>query len=296
MENARMTHSITRRLLLAGLALAPRAAFANAPLPVVASFSILADFVRQIAGDRVKLVTLVGPEADVHAFEPSPAHARQLAEAAVLVSNGLGLETWLPRLARAAKFSGRAILAAQMVQRRKAGGAIDPHAWQDVGNAKLYVGMIRDGLAAADPDGGDAYRAAAAAYLLKLTKLDAEIRAALAPIPRFRRIIVTTHDAFGYFGAAYGVDFLAPLGLSTEAEPSPRQIAALVQQIRARHARGLFLEKFSNGTLLEQIARETDVRIGGEVYSDALSNADGPAATYEAMMRHNLSEFVKALA
>ncbi len=291
-----MIQSITRRALLGGLAMTPIAARAAIAFPVVASFSILADFARMVGRDRVTVSSLVAPGGDVHEFEPAPAQAQQLSEAVALVSNGLGLEAWLPRLVRATKFGGRTILASQMVQRRKVGTVLDPHAWQDVNNAKLYVNAIRDGFTAVDPDGLDFYLAAASAFNLRLTVLDADIRKALNQIPRIRRVIVTTHDAFSYFGAAYGVDFLAPQGLSTDGEPTPRQIAALVSQIRTRHARALFFEKFSNKALLEQVAHEAEVSIGGEVYSDTLSDEKGPASSYEAMMRHNLGEFVKALA
>lgn len=291
-----MKMQVARRTVLLGFATAPLAAQTTAPFSVVASFSILGDLVRQVGGARVAVTTLVGPEADVHEFEPTPGSARQIASANVLLSNGLGLEAWLPRLVRAAGFRGRAIVAGATVTPRRLGNAQDPHAWQNVRFAQRYVAAIRDGLAAADPDGAEAYRASAAAYLARLDALDADIRARLAAIPRERRIIVTTHDAFGYYGAAYGVDFLAPLGLSTDAEPSAKEMAALVKQIRTRHVRALFLEKLGNNTLINQVAQETGVRVGGEVYSDALSLPDGPATTYEAMMRHNLTEFVKALA
>lgn len=291
-----MVTVLVRRTVLLGIVAAPFAARAAAPLSVVASFSILGDLVRQVAGERVAVTVLAGPEADVHEFEPTPAHARMIADAAVLVSNGLGLEAWLPRLAKAAGFKGRAVIASNGVHARRLGAQTDPHAWQDIGNAKLYVAAIRDGLSAADPAGAAAYAASAAAMLARLDALEADIRSGLAAIPRERRIIVTTHDAFGYYGAAYGVDFLAPLGLSTDAEPSAKEMAALVKQIRTRHVRALFLEKLGNNTLINQVAQETGVRVGGEVYSDALSPPDGPAATYEAMMRHNLAEFVKALA
>jgi zinc/manganese transport system substrate-binding protein len=260
--------------LLAGAALALPAA-----PRVVASFSILGDLVR-LAGAEAQV--LAGAGMDVHEFEPTPAHARMLAGADVLVSNGLGLEPWLGRLAKAAGFKGRTIVASAGVRTRMLGRAVDPHGWQDVSNAKLYVSNIREGLGVA---GGAA-----------LDALDRDIRAGLAAIPRAQRVVVTTHDAFGYFGAAYGVDFLAPLGLSTEEEPTPKALAALIGQIRARHVRALFFERLGNPALIQQIARETGVRIGGEVYSDTLSPPDGPASTYEAMMRHNLAAFVAALA
>ncbi len=300
---------LSRRTLLAAPALLlPRAA-AAAPLKVVASMSILADLVRQLGGDRVTVLSLIGPEQDAHGFQPRPSDGSAIAAAGLMVINGIGLEPWAERLAAAAGYRGQGVVASRGIRPLIAGeghhhggghahdhGAYDPHAWQEVANVKLYVGNIRDGLAAADPAGAQAYRAAAAAYLDRLDRLELDIKAAWLPIPRARRKIVTSHDAFTYYGDAYDVDFLAPQGLSTDGEPSARELAALIAQIRAEGVRALFVENISRATLVQQVARETGVAIGGTLYSDALSRPDGPAATYEAMMRHNTQLLTAALA
>lgn len=286
--------TIGRRALLAGLAAGP--ARAAAPPLVIASFSILADLVREVAGGRVRVVALVGPDRDLHAYRPRPSDLRLLAGAALLVLNGLGAEGWAARMASASGFAGRVVVASDgVVPWREGPGAVDPHAWQDVGNVRLYVSNISNGLAAIDPAGAAAYREAAAAYRARLDGLDAEIRAALAAIPAGRRRIVTSHDALGYFGRAYGLTVLAPLGLSDTGEPSARAVAALERQIRREHIRALFVESFGNAALLRQIAHDTGARIGGTLHTDALSPPDGPAGTYIAMMRHNLATIIAAL-
>lgn len=290
---------LARRHLLILAAGVPGLAHAGAVPLVVTSFSILADLVGEIAGGRVKVVSLVGPDQDLHAYEPRPSDLRTLARADLLVLNGLGAEGWSARMVQASGFKGRAVVASKGVAAlRPAGasdGAFDPHAWQDVANVKLYVANIRDGLAAVDPAGAAGYRAAASAYLAKLDRLDGDIRAAYAPIPRAMRRVITTHDALAYYGRAYGISFRAPMGLSSESEPSAKGIAALERQIRAEHITALFFENISNHTLLRQIAKDTGVRVGGVLYSDALSPPDGPAATYIAMMRYNLAQIVAAL-
>lgn len=302
--------ALSRRAVLAApAALLPAAAAAATTLKVVASISIIADLVRQIGGARLAVTALIGPEQDPHGFQARPSDAQAIATADLMVINGLGLESWAERLAASAGYRKPGVVASRGVRPLLGGeahhgsggghahdhGAYDPHAWQDVANVKLYTANIRDGLAAADPAGATAYAASAAAYLDRLDRLDLDIRAAFLPIPRNRRKIVTSHDAFLYYGDAYDVDFLAPQGLSTEGEPSARDFAALIAQVRAEGIRALFIENISRATLLEQVARETGVRVGGTLYSDALSRADGPAATYEAMMRHNTRLIAGAL-
>jgi zinc/manganese transport system substrate-binding protein len=294
--------------MLGGLAALAFPAAAATPLRVVASFTILADLIRQVGGARVEVAALVRPEQDMHAFDPRPSDVAAVARADVVVINGLNLEPWAERLAGAAGFKGRGVVASRGVVALKGGhhhggesgaphdhGAQDPHAWQDVANVKLYAANIRDGLAAADPAGAAAYQAGAAALLERLTALDVDIRGAYLAIPREARTVVTSHEAFSYYGDAYDIDFLAPQGLSTATEPTPKQIAALVNQIRTRKVRALFIEKLGRSPLLAQVARETGVKIGGELYSDALSAPEGPAATYEAMMRHNTRLIAGAL-
>jgi zinc/manganese transport system substrate-binding protein len=298
-----------RRRVLGGAAAAlalsalPRAARAAEPVPVVASFSILADLVRQVGGERVVVKALVGPNGDGHVYQPSPADAKALAAAKLVVINGLGFEGWIPRLVKASGTKAPMVTASEGVsaltmqeeegsQRRT---VTDPHAWQDIANVRLYVAAIRDGLKAADPDGAAAYDANAARYLAALDALDGDVRTAIAKLPADRRRIITTHDAFGYFGRAYGFQFIAPQGVSTETEASARDVARIIRQIRAERIPAVFLENVSDPRLMDRIARETGARIGGRLYSDALSEPGGPAGTYIDMMRTNIRELNAAL-
>lgn len=296
---------LTRRAALAGLAaMALRRARADeAPLPVVASFSILADLARQVGGARVSVDTLVGPGSDVHVFEPSPEDARKVAAARLVIANGLGLEGWMERLTKAAGSTAPVILATRGVaprrEGREAGGGkgepIDPHAWQSVANAKIYVANIRDGLIGADPSRADEYRANADAYLRRLDALEGEVRTAIAAIPAARRRIITTHDAFGYFGAAYGFAFVAPVGVSTETEASARDIAKIIRQIKAEKFPAVFLENVADPRLARRLAQESGAKVGGALFSDSLSPPDGPAGTYIDMIRNNIRELTAAL-
>lgn len=268
------------------------AAQAAPALHAVASFSVIGDLVRAVGGARVAVDTLVGPDGDAHTFSPAPADARKVAQADIVFVNGLGLEGWLDRLVRTATVHAPIVV----VSRGVAATPGDPHAWQAVPNVEIYVVNIRDALDRADPAGKAAYDQAAARYLATLAALDRDIRAAIATIPPGRRKVITTHDAFGYYQRAYGLRFIAPEGVSTEAEASPRDVARIIDQVKAERIPAVFLENISDNRLTEQIARETGARIGGEVYSDALSRPDEPAPTYVAMMRHNLAAFLAALA
>jgi zinc/manganese transport system substrate-binding protein len=299
----------TRRALIlaAGATLAlgalPHATRAAEPVPVVASFSILADFVQQVGGERVNVKALVGPNGDGHVYQPTPADAKALAAAKLVVINGLGFEGWIPRLVKASGAKAPVVTASEGVTTRtmeeeeggKSRTVTDPHAWQDVGNAKLYVGKIRDGLKAADPDGAATYDANAARYLAQLDAVEAEVRATIARLPADRRRIITTHDAFGYFGRAYGFEFIAPQGVSTETEASAKDVARIIRQIRAEKIPAVFLENVSDPRLMDRIAKETGAKIGGRLYSDALSEPGGPAGTYIDMMRSNIRELNEAL-
>jgi zinc/manganese transport system substrate-binding protein len=266
----------------------------------VATFSILGDFVRNVGGERVQLATLVGANGDVHVYAPTPGDVKTIATADTVFVNGLGLEGWLDRLIAASATRAVIVVTSTGVTPRSGTrshdhAASDPHAWQSVANAKVYIANIRDGLIAADRGGERSYQGNAAAYLAKLDALDAEMKAAIAAIPPARRKVITTHNAFGYFADAYGIEFIAPEGLSTEAEPSARDVAKLIEQIRRDNVPALFLENVSDPRLLQRIAAETGVRIGGELYSDALSPPNGPAATYIEMMRSNVRELTSAL-
>jgi zinc/manganese transport system substrate-binding protein len=268
----------------------------------VATTSIIADFVRNVGGDRVEVKALVGANADAHVYSPTPGDAKEIAAAAVVFVNGLGLEGWLPRLVRASGSKAPVVTVTKGVPPRRMSDeahpgktTIDPHAWQSIADAKIYVTNIHDALAAADPSGKSVYDANAQAYLAKLDQLEQEVQTAIAAIPADRRKIITTHDAFGYFGAAYGMSFIAPEGVSTESEPSAKDVARIIRQIRNQKIPAVFLENVTDPRLIEQIARETGAAIGGKLYSDALSGPSGPAATYIDMMRHNTRELAKAL-
>jgi zinc/manganese transport system substrate-binding protein len=263
---------------------------------VVASFSILGDFVSNVGGDRVSVTTLVGADGDVHVYTPAPADARKVADAKLLVINGLGLEGWLPRLLQSSGSKAPIVIATKGIAPLEAGSGADPHAWQSVANAKIYVANISDALAAADPADAGIFRENAKAYLAQLDGLDREVREAVAKIPPGRRKVISTHDAFGYFAAAYGVQFIAPLGVSTESEASARDIAGIVTQIRTEKIPAVFLENISDPRLIRRIAAETGARIGGTLYSDSLTGEKGAAPTYIELVRHNIKALTSALA
>jgi zinc/manganese transport system substrate-binding protein len=282
-------------------------AAAQEKLKVIATFSILADFVRAVGGERVAVESLVGANADAHVYSPSPADAKKVAGAKLVVSNGLGYEGWIARLIKASGTKAPVVVAAQAVKPRRMAGkdahghghghaATDPHAWQSVANAKLYVAAIRDALSKADPDGKQAYEANAKAYLARLDALEKEVRAAVAAIPKERRRIITNHEAFGYFAQAYGVTFIAPQGVSTETAASAKDVARIIAQIKRQKIPAVFLENIADARLLKQIASETGAKIGGTLYSDSLTDTSGPAPTYLAMMRHNVKTLADALA
>jgi zinc/manganese transport system substrate-binding protein len=271
-------------------------AHAEVRLNVVASFSILGDFVKNIGGDRIVVTALVGPDGDVHVYMPAPADAKKVAEAKLLVINGLGLEGWLPRLVQSSGSKAVIVTATDGIAPLKIGADADPHAWQSVANAKTYVANIRDALVAIDPAGAAVYRANTEAYLAKLDALDREVREAIAQIPESRRKVISTHNAFGYFAVAYGIDFIAPLGVSTESEPSARDIAGIITQIRAAKIPAVFLENISDPRLIQRIAAETGAKVGGTLYSDSLTGEKGDAPTYIELVRHNIKALTRALA
>ena len=283
-------------LLLATMA-APAAA--QEKLNVVATFSILADLVKNVGGDRVAVTALVGPNGDAHVYQPSPGDAKTLADARLVFANGLGFEGWINRLVKASGTKAPTIVVTKGVKPRKAEddhGDADPHAWQSMANAKIYVANIRDALSLADPAGKGGYEANAAAYLASLDALEAEVKAAIDKIPSDRRRIITTHDAFGYFAAAYGVAFIAPQGVSTKAEVSAKDVARIITQIRKQKIPAVFLENVTDERLLKRIGAESGARIGGTLYSDALTDERGTAPTYLDMMRHNVKQLAAALA
>jgi zinc/manganese transport system substrate-binding protein len=292
--------SVLSAALIASLLLVPGTApAADGRLKVVASFSILGDIVKHVGGDRLEVTTLVGPDGDAHVFEPTPADAKAVAGAAVVFVNGLGFEGWMERLIQASGYEGPLVVASEGVKSRgmdEDGQTVtDPHAWQDLKNGRLYVENVAAGLAAADPQGAAAYRAAAAAYAAELTAKDKWVRDELAVVPEGQRKIITSHDAFGYFGAAYGVAFVAPVGVSTEDEPSAAGVAQLVRQMKAEGVRVVFIENMTNPKLVEMLAGEAGAGVGGTLYADALSPAGGPADTYLKMFDNNLPQLKAAM-
>ncbi|MGH6762472.1 MAG: zinc ABC transporter substrate-binding protein AztC [Phyllobacterium sp.] len=288
------------------------------PLKVVASFSIIGDFASNVGGDRIELKTLVGPDGDAHLYEPRPADAVAMSAADIVLVNGLQFEGFLKRLAEASGTKATIVELSNGIETLRSDdgehhhegeeaevghadgsghdhGAFDPHAWQSVANAQVYVNNVAAAFCNADNEGCDTYKSNAARYLEKLAALDTDIKDTVAAIPEDKRTIITSHDAFKYFEHEYGLKFLAPEGVSTEAEASAADVAALIRQIREDKASAIFVENITNQRLIEQIASETGIRIGGTLYSDALSGNDGPAATYIDMMRNNISVIKAAI-
>jgi zinc/manganese transport system substrate-binding protein len=300
---------MNRRLLFSAAAfislfMAPVGAAQGAdPIKVAASFSVLGDMVKQIGRDRVDVSTFVGPNGDAHVYEPTPGDAKTLAASAVLVLNGLGLEGWMGRLQKSSNFKGKLVTATTGIKTRqmeeeehgKTRKITDPHAWQSLANGRVYVANIRDGLIAADPAGRDVYEANAKKFLADIDTVEQEVKDSISKLPPARRKIITTHDAFGYFGATYGLEFIAPEGVSTESEASAKDVAKIIRQIKAEKIPAVFLENVTDHRLLDQIAKETGAKIGGTLYSDALSEPNGPAATYLDMFRNNIQALTAAL-
>jgi zinc/manganese transport system substrate-binding protein len=280
----------------------------------VASFSILADFVQKVGGDRVEVTTLVGPDGDAHVYEPKPDDTKAMAASKLVFINGLAFEGWMDRLVESSGYKGPLVKASDGIEAEKMQddhahseekqehdhdrehGAFDPHAWQSAANAQVYVRNIADALCKAEEADCPLFRANAEAYSKELGALHEEILAAVAKVPEGRRTVITSHDAFGYFSHAYGIRFIAPEGVSTESEASAKDVARLIRQIREDKASALFVENVSDPRLIEQISRETGLKVGGALYSDALSGKGGPAATYIDMMRHNTRLLTEAMA
>lgn len=282
--------------LLLPLSLSP--AQAADKLAVVTSFSILADITRQVGGEHIQITDMVGPDADAHTYEPTPDDAKALLKARLIIKNGLGFEPWLDRLVTSTATRAPVITASRGVIPRSLdedGETIpDPHAWHNLANAELYVSNITKALVAADPANKADYERNSQAYLKRIYALLAEAKAKFGALPPGNRKIVTSHDAFGYLGQAYGIDFMAPQGLSTEREPSAAEVAALITQIRNAKVKAVFMENIKDARLLKQIADESGAHIGGTLYSDALA-AKGPASTFTGLFENNLNTLYDAL-
>ena len=271
------------------------------PLKTVATFSILGDMVKAIGGERIQLTTLVGADSDAHVYQPTPADAKTVAQADVVFINGLGFEGWLERLIEASGYKGKVVTATEgitglaLTEEGHEGHGVDPHAWQDLAHAKTYIQNITRALQDADPLGSATYAINRDTYLQQLTALEQHLTETLGKLPDEHRTVVTSHDAFGYFAAAYRLKFLAPQGMNTETEATAKDMAALIEQIRAEKITALFLENMVTPRLLEQIAAESSVKVGGTLYADALSPAEGVAGTYLTMMKHNIDTLYQAL-
>ena len=291
---------MARAFALAILLLASVGTVGAKPLEIVASFTVLADVVRQVGGDRVAVRSLVPPNGDVHEFEPAPEHARALKSADLVFTSGLGLEPWFDRLARAAGLRKPAVAVSTQITplrpNRPGQPAVDPHVWNDPHNVMVWAKAVADALAAADPVDAETFRRHADAFIAQLQDADRDAHARIDPISTDRRRILTSHDAFAYFARAYGVTFLAPVGVSTDAEPSAAAIAKLIDQIRRENIKMYFLENSGSPRLIKTIAAATGAAPGGTLYVESLSDAAGPAATYLAMFRHNVDLLVAAMA
>lgn len=295
---------ISRRLVLAlaGATIllgGASAAFART-LDVVASFTVLGDVVREVGGDKVNVTILVGPDGDPHEYEPTPEDAKHLKAADVVFVSGLGLEGWMDRLISASGYKGEAVTASSRISLRKmeedGREVIDPHVWNAPKNVESWVSVVEAALAKASPADAETFKANAAKYNAELTKLDDYAKAQIGKTPRAERKILTSHDAFGYFGDAYGITFLAPLGLSTESEAAAGDVAKLIDQIKAEKITTYFIENSNDPRLVKQVSNATGARAGGELYVESLSRGDGPAPTYLKMFRHNVDQIVSGLA
>ena len=305
---------IIQKIFLASMLASVIPTLAAQPLPVVASFSVLADMVREVGGAHVEVISLVGPNTDAHVFDPTPADAKRIASARLVFVNGLGFEGWLDRLVKASGYRGPLVIAskglkaplqlkdtpdhagtAKGAHTQGSHGVSDPHAWQNLANAEQYVETIRNALVTALPVHDAALKQRAADYIARIRALDQSTQAQIAAVPVERRRVITSHDAFGYFAKAYDIDFIAPQGVSTDAEATAQDVAKIIRQIKADKIPAVFLENVSDDRLIRRIGKESGAKIGGKVFSDALSETKGPAGSYIDMMRNNIREFTAAL-
>ena len=284
-------------------------AMANEPLPVVASFSILADMVKQVGGPHVEVTSLVGPNSDAHVFDPTPADAKRLAAAKLVVVNGLGFEGWLNRLVKSSGYKGPVLTASKGVKtipmaasdhghshgHKHSHVAPDPHAWQSLLNARQYVENIRVALSAAMPAHSADFQARATDYLKQIDALEKSTQARIAAVPMERRRVITSHDAFGYFARAYKVTFYPLQGLSTASEPSAADVVRIVNEIKKNKVTAIFAENISDPRVLERVAKDTGANIGGTLYADALSAPGTQADTYLKMFELNVSTIVAGI-
>ena len=266
-----------------------------AKINVVASFSILGDMVEQVAGDKANVTTIVGPDADAHLYQPNAGDAIAVTDADLIIVNGMGFETWSAKLIETSGTKAGVAVATDGITPVMVDGEIDPHAWNSLINGMIYVDNIEAALSAASPSDAAVFKANADAYRAQMKALHDRALADIARLPQDKRVVVTAHDAFGYLADAYGLTFLAPQGIDTESEPSAKELAALITFLNEEGAGALFVENIANGELIEQISRETGIKIGGRIYSDALSVKGSPATSYLAMFTHNLELLTSTL-
>ncbi|WP_287812892.1 metal ABC transporter substrate-binding protein [Pseudomonas sp.] len=269
------------------------------PLEAVASFTVIADMVQTVGGEHVHVTSLIGPNGDPHVYEPTPADAQALRHADVTFVSGLHLEGWMDRLISASGYRGTPVVLSTGIKTRgmeEDGQQItDPHAWNSAANGVVYVRNIISALKQADPADAADFQANGERYIQQLQALDSYARTQVQAIPQAQRKVLTSHDAFGYFGDAYGVSFLSPLGFSTENEASAADVSTLIRQIKQEHVSAYFFENSGDPRLVKQIAAATGAQPGGELYVEALSPADGPAPTYAKMFRYNVDRLVAAM-
>jgi len=287
--------NFTKLVAIVAITLYASASLAKDRIKIVASFSILGNMVEQVVGDHADVTTIVGPDADAHVYQPSAADARAVANADIIFVNGLGFETWSDTLIVESGTNASVHVATAGVKIVTVDGSTDPHAWNSLSNGVVYVNNIASTLSEKMPTKADMIEANRAAYVDKLLALDIATKATLANLPANKRTVVTAHDAFGYLADAYGMIFLAPVGIDTDAEPSAQELAVLIDQLKADGAAALFVENITSPALVQQIADETGLTIGGRLFSDALSERGGPATSYLAMFEYNLETLLTAL-
>jgi len=287
--------NFTKLVAIVAITLYASASLAKDRIKIVASFSILGNMVEQVVGDHADVTTIVGPDADAHVYQPSAADARAVADADIIFVNGLGFETWSDTLIVESGTNASVHVATAGVKIVTVDGSTDPHAWNSLSNGVVYVNNIASTLSEKMPTKADIIEANRAAYVDQLLALDIATKATLANLPANKRTVVTAHDAFGYLADAYGMIFLAPVGIDTDAEPSAQELAVLIDQLKADGAAALFVENITSPALVQQIADETGLTIGGRLFSDALSERGGPATSYLAMFEHNLETLLTAL-
>jgi zinc/manganese transport system substrate-binding protein len=271
-------------------------------LQVIASFSIIGDMVKQVGGDKVEVTTLVGPNGDVHLFEPSPEDAKNIANADIIFVNGLGMEGWLDRLISSSGYDGQVVELAKNVKtinisekKDDKPAVADPHAWQDISNGKIYIDNIRNALVKRDKKNAKVYEQNAQKYIVRLSDLNSWVKNEINKVPSGKRKVITSHDSFRYFAEAYDIEFFAPQGISSDSQPSAGDMAKLEDQMLRKEIKAVFFENMTDQRLTRQLEKDVGAKIGGVLYSDALSEPTGPAGTYFDMFKNNVPKLVTAM-